>query len=146
MVCFLLLTFPWLRQTFTYTGLTSALLSYMQKREWLKARSSYLLQHSPPCYSFRTKPLLRRGSRCRFSDNGQLNRKCSSGNVLNGKCSQGSVLHYPLCREQLVVLQSPLARVRSSPKGPASQFQCFGIVEWKKHVLSHRIILSFQVT
>ena len=40
--------------TFTYTGLTRKFLSYMQKWAWLKAWSTYFLQHSLPCYSFRT--------------------------------------------------------------------------------------------
>ena len=41
--------------TFTYTGLTSTLLLYMQKFAWC----TYFLQYSPPCYSFRTTPLMR---------------------------------------------------------------------------------------
>ena len=40
--------------TFTYTGLTRTLLSYMQKMGVVNGVVHLLLQHSPPCYNFRT--------------------------------------------------------------------------------------------
>ena len=54
------------RNTFICPGLTSTLLSYMQKWARLEAWSSYFLQYSPPCYSFRMAPQLYCHSRCRM--------------------------------------------------------------------------------